>query len=415
MTENYNVAAGLDIHKQFMIATVLTISGLKFQQRFERTMQGLLALKYWILEHKCEVVACESTNNFWYQIYDALCDNVTVIVGNPHDMKVLTHKKTDKIDSEIIAKLALKGMVSSSRIMVRHQRDFRNIVRLRHFLVRKRTDLKNRIHNVFDTELFHFSKVLTDIFGKSGRIIMEGIVDGTPSEDIINSLAGQVRNKKEQNVRLLLEQSLSPYAIIQLKHSLEVLKVMDEQIASLTTIATQYACSQYPREYEILMSVPGVGNISAFTILAEIGNFKDFPSGEKLASWIGIVPKVYQSADHNSKRSITKRGSRTLRWILIQIAHAAAKKKTSIFYDFYAFKKEIIGKGKAAVALARKIITIIWHLIVNDELYEDKYARPKKAKKVPTVNIPINFSLEEAIALFCEVTKTLNKPDPQEY
>lgn len=140
MTENYTVAAGLDIHKQFIIATVLTISGLKIQQRFERTMQGILALKCWILEHKCEVVACESTNNFWYQIYDALCDNVAVIVGNPHDMKVLTHKKTDKIGLEIIANFALKGMVSSSRIMVRHQRDFRNIVRLRHFFVRKRTD-----------------------------------------------------------------------------------------------------------------------------------------------------------------------------------------------------------------------------------------------------------------------------------
>ncbi|MFH0966146.1 MAG: transposase, partial [Methanobacteriota archaeon] len=143
MTQEYEIAAGLDIHKQFIVATILSIQGLKIQQRFERTMQGLLALKDWIIEHKCQVVACESTNNFWYHIYDTLCDNTAVIVGNAHDMKVMTHKKTDKIDSEIIAKLALKGMVAPSRVAPRFLREFRNIVRMRHFLVRKRTDLKN--------------------------------------------------------------------------------------------------------------------------------------------------------------------------------------------------------------------------------------------------------------------------------
>jgi hypothetical protein len=59
------------------------------------------------------------------------------------------------------------------------------------------------------------------------------------------------------------------------------------------------------------------------------------------------------------------------------------------------------------------MITIIWHLIVNDEVYEDKYARPKKVKKIPSVNIPIDYSLEDAIILFCELAQVLNKPDPE--
>lgn len=119
MTENYEIAAGLDIHKKFIVATILSTQELKIQQRFERTLQGLLALKSWIIEHKCQVVACESTNNFWYHIYDSLCDHTTVIVGNAHDMKVMNHKKTDKIDSEIIATLALKGMINPSRVVPR--------------------------------------------------------------------------------------------------------------------------------------------------------------------------------------------------------------------------------------------------------------------------------------------------------
>ncbi len=412
MTQEYEIAAGLDIHKQFIVATILSIQGLKIQQRFERTMQGLLALKDWIIDHKCQVVACESTNNFWYHVYDALCDNSTVIVGNAHDMKVMTHKKTDKIDSEIIAKLALKGMITPSRVALRFQREFRNIVRMRHFLVRKRTDLKNRIHTIFDNELFHLSSVLTDIFGKSGRLIMEGILEGQPVDQLIHSLAGQVKKRKGEDIRKLLEQSLSPYALMQLRHSLQVMKVLDTEIGYLTKVSNQYAVEHYPREYAILLTVPGVGEIAAFTLLAEIGNFKDFPSGDQLASWLGIVPKVYQSADHNSRRSITKRGSRLGRWILVQVAHAAAKRKISIFFDFYESKKEVIGKGKTTIALARKIITIIWHLITNDEVYEDKYARPKKGKQIPSVNIPLTFTIEEAIKLFSEASQVLKAPDP---
>lgn len=174
----------------------------------------------------------------------------------------------------------------------------------------------------------------------------------------------------------------------------------------------QYASDHYPREYNFLLTVPGVGEIAAFTLLAEIGDFNDFPSGDRLASWLGIVPKVYQSADHNSRKSITKRGSRLARWILVQVAHAAAKRKVSIFYDFYESKKEVIGKGKTTIALARKIITIIWHLITNDEVYEDKYARPKKANKIPSIKIPLTLTIEEAIKLFREASQVLKAPDP---
>lgn len=413
MTKEYTIAAGLDIHKRFLIATILHTNGYKIQQRFERTMQGLLALKDWILSNKCQVVACESTSDYWVQLYDLLSDYLEVIVGNPHDMKVLTHKKTDKIDSENIALLALKGMIEPSRIFPRHHRDFRKMVRLRYFLVRKRTDIKNRIHGILDSELFQLSNVLTDIFGRSGVQIMQGILDGKPANEILQFIHKRVRNRKEEEIKLLLEQSLSIYALFQLRHCLRVMNKLDSEIEVITDTVTQYAMEKYPREFEILYSVPGIGEVTAFTLIAEIGNFKDFSSADKLASWLGIVPRIYQSADHNAKRSITKRGSKLARWVLIQAAHAAAKKKESVFFEFYEIKKDIIGKGKAAVALARKIITIVWHLITKNEIYEDKYAHRKKPIKTKTVKIPVNLSLDEAIKLFTETVQAINRPDPQ--
>ncbi|QVV87572.1 IS110 family transposase [Methanospirillum sp. J.3.6.1-F.2.7.3] len=412
MTTDYQIAAGLDVHKRFIVATILWTNGSKLQEKFDRTVQGLLALKNWILKNKCQVVACESTSDYWVQIYDSLIEHLPVIVGNAHDIKVLSHKKTDKIDSEIIALLALKGMIAPSRVFSRHHRDFRKLVRLRHFLVKKRTDIKNRIHGILDTELFHLSETLTDIFGVSGRLIMNGILQGDPADKVVKQIPWKVLDKKETEIRNLLEQSLSQNALIQLGHCLRVMMKLDEEIGVLTNHVIYYAHINYPREVEILKSVPGVGDITAVTLIAEIGNFKDFSSSDKLASWLGIVPKVYQSADHQVKRSITKRGSKLGRWILTQAAHAATKKKKNVLRDFYEAKKTVIGTGKAIMALARKMITIIWHLIVNNETYVDVYAQPKKQVKYHNVRIPVSYTLEEALKLLSDTIKEIKKPDP---
>ena len=93
MTEQLLVAAGLDLHKSFLIATILTLSGEKNVNRFNRTQSGLMALKNWFVTHNVQAVGCESTSDYWIQIYDLLCPICDVIVGNARDMKALSHKK----------------------------------------------------------------------------------------------------------------------------------------------------------------------------------------------------------------------------------------------------------------------------------------------------------------------------------
>ena len=151
MVEIINKSCGLDIHKRFLIATILSRSGVKKQQRFERNEDGILALKNWVTSEQCDVVACESTSDFWVPIYDSLIKHLPVIVGNARDMKALTHKKTDKLDSEFIAQLALNNMIQSSRVFSKDHRNFRSYVRLRLTLVQKRTDLKNEAHSILSS------------------------------------------------------------------------------------------------------------------------------------------------------------------------------------------------------------------------------------------------------------------------
>ena len=163
MTEQIHVSAGLDLHKKFILATIQTDAGHKEQRRFERTESGLFALREWTIENSCDVIACESTSDFWVPVHTVMNGPVTVIVGNARDIKMFSHKKTDKVDSELIAQLALKGMIRPSRIFEQVHRDFRSLVRLRHKLVEKTTDIKNEIHHILDSELFRLSSVLRDL------------------------------------------------------------------------------------------------------------------------------------------------------------------------------------------------------------------------------------------------------------
>jgi len=153
---------------------------------------------------KYDIVACESTSDFWVPIHDSLINHLPVIVGNARDMKVFTHKKTDKIDSEVIAQLALNNMIKSSRVFSKNQREFRSCIRLRHKLVQKRTDIKNVAHAILASEMFHLNDVLTDIFGKNGIIILSGISSGKNVDQIIGSLSPNVRKKVIRLERFLI-------------------------------------------------------------------------------------------------------------------------------------------------------------------------------------------------------------------
>ena len=126
-----------------------------------------------------------------------------------------------------------------------------------------------------------------------------------------------------------------------------------------------------------------------------------------------MVPRVYQSADKLRTGSITKRGSKIARWILIQAAHAAVKARDNDLKTFYSSKKDIIGAGKAIVSVARKMVVIIWHLLTNDEIYEDtQYKLMKQSKKV-YIKIPKKTSIEEVLRLLSEAAVILKEPDPE--
>jgi len=120
------------------------------------------------------------------------------------------------------------------------------------------------------------------------------------------------------------------------------------------------------------MSIPGVGFTSASTLLAEIGDITDFKKPEQLAAWAGLVPSVYQSAGKLITGSITKHGSRHIRWILVQVARVIARGRNSKLKRFFLRVKSKKGSNVAVVALARKVLCILHHLLTNREMYQEE-------------------------------------------
>lgn len=158
------------------------------------------------------------------------------------------------------------------------------------------------------------------------------------------------------------------------------------------------------------MSIPGIGTIAAVTILAELGDYRDFDSPDSLASWAGMVPSVYQSADKLRTGRITKHGSKHLRGILTEAAQAAARTRNTRFSAYFRKLKNRIGYQKAIIALARKILCILWHLLMNREFYIDALnARPKSQNLVHKPANPL--SLERSIEILVKAGYCFQKSD----
>ena len=191
-----------------------------------------------------------------------------------------------------------------------------------------------------------------------------------------------------------------------LKSGLNLIRSITSEIEETETWINYYITQNHQDELKILRSVPGVGHISASVLISEIGDVRDFSSGKKLAAWTGIVPSIYQSAGTLRTGSITKRGNRHLRWILVEIAHSCARMKDTKLWTFFERIKKRSGYKKAIVALARKMLTIIWHLLTYKELYVDENYRPEKQSAVPAfLTMARKIGIDEALSLIQNAKK----------
>jgi transposase len=410
MEKQRNKVCGADIHKKFLVATILSRDGTKSSGRFGMTLDEIMRFKEWAIENNCEQVAVESTGVYWVPIHTVLEDRIEVIVANAYKIKHTPGRKTDMHDSEWIAELCLNGMIEPSRIFPKNDRELRTLTRNRENLVNNVTQMKNRVHQALESSCIKMSSVLSDIFGKSGRQILNGLLEEKNIDEILKGIKLKTVKKKEQELRDAIKNSLDPAKILIIQNCLELIGEIQKKIKKLDT-EIMIRIERMKENLEIAMSIPGISFVSASTILAEIGDYRDFVNGEKLAAWCGLTPKVTQSADMLVTGSITKQGSKHVRRILVQVAHAISRTKNTVLKKFFLKIQAKKGVKKAAVALARKLLCILHHLLVNKEKYQENGNIKSKPVKFDRTSSPIQMTEQDMINTLVNAGYIIKKKD----
>lgn len=370
----YRTCCGLDVHKQTIVACLISLpnngQAKKEVRSFEAVTDGLLALAEWLRQAGCKHVAMEGTGVYWKPVYNILEGDFEVTVLNAAHLKKLPGRKTDVQDAEWIADLFQHGMVRASFIPDRAQRDLRDLTRTRTKLIDEHTAVVNRLQKVLEDANIKVAGVATDIMGVSGRAMIEAILTGTTDAQTLAELAkGKLRKKREQLERALTGRVSEHHRLLLGMH-LEHIDFLDESIARLSAEIAE-RLRPFQDDIDRLDTIPGVGRETAEVIVAEVGlDMSQFPDAAHLASWAGMCPGNTQSAGKR-KGGKTRKGSKALRRALVQAATAAGRKKGSYFQSRYQQLRVRRGAKKAKVAIGHTILTTAYYLLTRKECYHE--------------------------------------------
>jgi transposase len=334
-----------------------------------------------------ERVVVESTSDYWRPFYYLLeARGLTVWLVNARQVKnVPGRPKTDKLDAVWLAKLNERGMLRPSFVPPAQIRRLRDYTRLRLDLTEERSRHKQRMEKLLEDALIKLSIVATDIFGVSGRQMIEAMIAGERDPRVLAELAkGRMRSKRPALIAALDGRFDDHHADLA-QMILDQVDVLTRQIDRLTLrieeliTATDNACDagtgdQYGDDtgpgqaasplpvLDRLDEIPGIGRHGAQIIVAEVGlDMSRFTTAGHLVSWAKLCPATIQSGTRN-KAGKSGKGNRYLKGLLGEAAAAAAKTDTFLGERYRRLIKRM-PKGKALVALARSILTIIWHLL----------------------------------------------------
>jgi transposase len=368
--------AGLDVHKKTVVACRLIRQEdgtWRSDTRTFGTMTGaLLALADWLRAAGVSHVALESTGVYWRPVFNILESEFEVILVNAKHVKYVPGRKTDVKDAPWIAELLQHGLLKASFIPPAPQRALRDLVRYRTALLQERSREINRVQKVLEDANVKLTSVVSDVMGVSSRQMLAAIIDGQDDPQTLAELAkGRLRTKITE-----LEQALVGHVAdhhrLMLRLHLEHIDDLNLKIERLNQEIEQRVIPfDQTDELERLDAIPGVGFQVAQGILAELGtDMSRFPNADHAVSWAGLAPGKNESAGRNQSAK-TPKGNRHLKALLVQAAHTVARSNDNYLGAQFRHLAARRGTKRAAVAVARSILVIAYHLLRDGTQYRE--------------------------------------------
>jgi transposase len=327
---------GVDLHTNSFTACMLQAGEKEVMQTLPLQDGGLERFAAGL--QPGDEVAVEATgNSAWFcKIVSPLVKRVVVIAPWQFEVIRRSTKKTDRHDARAIAFFLSKDMLPEARLRSEEQTQLSSLISLRDQLVGLRVSLLGKAHGLF---VRHGLKV---------------------KREALTTQSGFARHVRSHEWNALEQIELEVIAG-QISAIGGGVKRLDKEIAA--------AAKTLPG-YDNLISIKGIGPLSAAVMLLHIGNIKDFKDTGKLAAYFGIVPKVSQSNGSASHGHITKRGSNLARKSLVQCA-LIAKRYSPYLHTFFEQVKARRGTGKAIIATARKLLNTVFYTLKNNWVFQD--------------------------------------------
>ena len=371
------VCAGIDVHKEILMAAVCrtdpeTLKAVFYVRRFRSTNKDIRNMAQWFKDQGVQDACMESTGKYWITVFNILeqCGFKPVLT-HPKYVKQAKGQKTDFRDAIHIASLFRMDLVVTFFILPTDIQDLRELCRCRLKITYMRTSEKNRFQNSMTVSKVHLDCVFSDPFGKSASAIMEYLIetdtDQVRDEEILHLVDQRIRASSEDILESIhgyefigVQRDKLNIIQIHLSRLNECIRLIDEKL--------EYYRQKYSRIIRHLTTMVGITDMSALYFLGEIGtDMSVWKDDTALSCWAGLSPANNASAG-KKKSTRTGDGGHYLKPLLVQCALAAAKstKKDPYFYYKYETLKKRRGHKKAIIAIARKMLVAIYHMIRND-------------------------------------------------
>lgn len=346
----------------------------------------------------------ESKGVYWKPVFNILEEDFRIILVNARHIKHVPGHKTDKKDSEWIAKLLLSGLLKGSFVAEERFRELRDRCRFKRKLIAQRVAQRNRMHKILEDANIKLASVVSDVFGVTGSLIMDALILGQEDPAFLANLARGTLRKKILDLQLSLQGRLTDHHRFMLATLRDSIGSIKSQIGSIEDRIETYA-ADFRQEVGMLEDIPGVGRETAVNILAETGlDMAVFPNHKHLASWAGIAPGNNENAGKKKSTRITH-GNKHLKTALVEAAWTASHTKETYLNRKYKAMVTRRGPKKALIAVAHKILTAVYYILKDKQPYTEpddtRYLEKRKQAQ-------IRKSLERLRELGVETHETMS-------
>ena len=369
---------GLDVHKDSIYMCILYENGSKIESVFGVLTPELDKLRDLLVSHHVCEVALESTSIYWIPIWNILSVDFSLKLVNPYFIKQLPGRKSDVKDAEWIATVLQKGLIRGSYVPDRMIQCLRQYERRNHELSKNIVHAEQRMDMILQRCNIRISNYVSFITCKGNHKVFYAIISGESNPKVLVTLIH--KRTLNKHGRQVVEDSLNGFVSDTDRDILRQYRderMQMEQHKSENKAKMQAICeAHYCEELELLQTLPGIKEESAANIIAEIGvDMKMFLTASAIVGWAGLKPRNDQSAGKIKSRKITH-GNKYLRKILVEAAWSAARTKDSRFMKMY---QRLLARGKskqkALIAVARKLLVLIWNMLSKKEAFNPEYKR----------------------------------------